>query len=97
MFKPPTTLANEKVCFVLVSKTQQLLVEVNNLTIVTVKSLSLLIGMLHDRLSRQVVLFTDNLDKRILKFKEYELAAILPMNELHSLVPSDLFMHLRKN
>ena len=97
MFKPPTTLANEKVCFVLVNKTQQLLVEVNNLTIVTVKSLSLLIGMLHDRLSRQVVLFTDDIDKRINKFKEYELAEILPIDELHSLEPSYLLKLLRKN
>jgi hypothetical protein len=71
-------------------------VEVNDLTIVTVKSLSLIIGMLYDRLSRQVVLFTDNLEKRINKFKEYELAAICPLNELQVLVPSDLLKLLRR-
>ena len=42
--------------------------------------LTLIIGVLYDRLSHQVVLYTDDLEKRKDKLKEYGMAAILPLD-----------------
>lgn len=75
----------------MVSKNQVLMTQ----NCFTTKSLTLIVGMLYDRLSHQVVLYTDNLAQRLSKFKEYCIAAILPLDELQSLDPRHLFTLLK--
>lgn len=54
----------------------------------------LVLGMLHERLSTQVVMYTDNRDNRLKKVGHLGIRAIFPITELAALSNNTLLTHL---
>ena len=60
----------------------------------TVNSLRLILGMLHERLSTHVVMYTDDRENRLKKIGHLGIRAIFPISELPGLTNQTLNTHL---
>ena len=60
----------------------------------TTNSLMLVLGMLHERLSTHVIMYSDNRENRLQKIGQLGIRAIFPIIELNGLTNQALLTHL---